>query len=103
MRRPGVIAVVTSAVMLAVALPAVGVNWTPVDATVIPTDKSARVVSDAIERDFGGAGSTPVTVAVERAVVGRGRGARRTPAASADSTAFAPSRRPPTSAPARGG
>jgi uncharacterized membrane protein YdfJ with MMPL/SSD domain len=64
MRRPGVIAVVTAAVMLAIALPAVGVNWTPVDSTAIPTDKSSRVVADAIERDFGGSGSTPVTVAV---------------------------------------
>ena len=64
MRRPGVIAVTTAAVMLAVALPATGVNWTPVDASVIPTDKSSRVVADAIQRDFGGAGSTPVTVAV---------------------------------------
>jgi uncharacterized membrane protein YdfJ with MMPL/SSD domain len=64
MRRPGIIAITTAAVMLAVALPAVGVNWTPVDSTVIPTDKSSRVVADAIERDFVGAGSTPVTVAV---------------------------------------
>jgi RND superfamily putative drug exporter len=64
MRRPGVIAATTAAVMLAVALPAVGVNWTPVDTSVIPKDKSARVVSDAIDRDFGGAGSTPVSVAV---------------------------------------
>jgi uncharacterized membrane protein YdfJ with MMPL/SSD domain len=64
MRRPGVIAVATAAVMLAVALPALGVNWTPVDSTVIPTDKTSRVVADAIERDFGGSGSTPITVAV---------------------------------------
>ena len=64
MRRPGIVAITTAAVMLAVALPAVGVNWTPVDSTVIPTDKSSRVVSDAIEREFGGQGSTPVTVAV---------------------------------------
>jgi uncharacterized membrane protein YdfJ with MMPL/SSD domain len=64
MRRPGIIAVTTAAVMLAVALPATGVNWTPVDSTVIPADKSSRVVADAIERDFGRSGSTPVTVAV---------------------------------------
>jgi uncharacterized membrane protein YdfJ with MMPL/SSD domain len=64
MRRPGVIATVTAAVMLAVALPAVGVKWTPVDATVIPTDRSSRVVADVIERDFDGTGSTPITVAV---------------------------------------
>jgi uncharacterized membrane protein YdfJ with MMPL/SSD domain len=64
MRRPGIVAAATAAVMLAIALPALGVQWTPVDATVVPTDKSARVVSDAIEQDFGGTGSTPVTVAV---------------------------------------
>jgi RND superfamily putative drug exporter len=64
MRRPGTVAAVTAALMLAVAIPATGVNWTPVDSTVIPTDKSSRVVADAIERDFGGAGQTPVTVAI---------------------------------------
>jgi RND superfamily putative drug exporter len=64
MRRPGIIAAATAAVMLALALPSLGVRWTPVDGSVVPKDKSARVVSDAIQRDFGGAGSTPVTVAV---------------------------------------
>lgn len=64
MRRPGLIAAVTAALMLAVALPALGAKWTPVDASVIPTDKSARVVADAIQRDFAGAGQTPVTVAI---------------------------------------
>ena len=39
-------------------------NWTPVDARAIPKDKSSRTVADAIERDFGGAGESPVTVAV---------------------------------------
>src|SRR5918992_2577057 len=64
MRRPGIVAGTTAAVMLAIVLPAVGVHWTPVDETVVPPDKSARVVSDAVARDFGGSGSTPVTVAV---------------------------------------
>jgi RND superfamily putative drug exporter len=58
------VAVATSAIMLAVALPALGARWTPVDTTVIPADKSSRVVADAVQRDFGGAGATPVTVAV---------------------------------------
>jgi len=64
MRRPGLIAAITAAVMLAVALPALGVKWTPVDATAIPPSQSARVVADALERDFAGAGRTPVTVAI---------------------------------------
>ncbi len=64
MRRPGVVAAVTATVMLAIALPAVGVKWTPVDATAIPAGQSSRIVADAIERDFGGQGSTPVTIAL---------------------------------------
>ncbi|HST42848.1 MAG TPA: MMPL family transporter [Conexibacter sp.] len=65
MRRPGAVAAVTAALMLVVALPAAGVRWTPVDATSVPAELSARVVSDAIERDFGGAGATPVTIAID--------------------------------------
>ncbi len=64
MRRPGIVAAGTAAVMLAIALPSLGAQWTPVDETVVPTDRSARVVSDAIAQDFGGTGSTPVSVAV---------------------------------------
>jgi RND superfamily putative drug exporter len=62
MRRPGIIAAATATVMLAIAVPSTGVHWTPVDDSVIPHDKSARVVAGAVERDFAGVGSTPVTV-----------------------------------------
>ncbi|MDA0168899.1 MMPL family transporter [Solirubrobacter taibaiensis] len=64
MRRPGAIAAVTAAVMLAVALPALTVNWTPVDASAVPAGNSARMLSDATQAEFGGAGTTPVTMAV---------------------------------------
>jgi RND superfamily putative drug exporter len=64
MRRPGVIATVTAALMLAVALPAVGAKWTPIDESVIPQGLSGRTVADALERDFGGASTTPVKIAV---------------------------------------
>lgn len=64
MRRPGLVAATTAVIMLAVALPALGAHWTPVDASAVPPDKSARVVSDAIEREFGGVGAAPITVAV---------------------------------------
>jgi RND superfamily putative drug exporter len=64
MRRPGVVAFVTGAALLAVAFPATGIHWTGVDAHVLPTDKSARVVSDTIQRDFPGADSSPIVVAV---------------------------------------
>jgi uncharacterized membrane protein YdfJ with MMPL/SSD domain len=74
MRRPGAVAAVTALVMLALALPALTTVWSPVDSTAVPKGQSARTVSDAVDRDFHGAGRTPVTVAItapgaERAAV----------------------------------
>ncbi len=67
MRRPGTVAIATALVMLALAVPSVRVNWTPVDSTAIPLDLSARTVSDAIEDDFSGTGGTPVLIAIATA------------------------------------
>jgi trehalose monomycolate/heme transporter len=65
MRRPGPVALVTAAVMLGAALPALGTVWTPAaDSSVIPRGQSARTVADALTRDFAGAGRSPVTVAI---------------------------------------
>jgi uncharacterized membrane protein YdfJ with MMPL/SSD domain len=65
MRRPGPVAAVTAAVMLAAALPALGVHWSSAnDSRVIPQGKSARAVADALNREFAGAGRSPVTVAI---------------------------------------
>lgn len=65
MRRPGLIAVATAAVMLVLAAPALRTAWTPVDGTIVPPGQSARVVSDTVEGEYGGTGTTPVTIAVE--------------------------------------
>jgi uncharacterized membrane protein YdfJ with MMPL/SSD domain len=64
MRRPGVIAAVTAALMLVLAAPALRAAWTPVDSTVIPPGLSARVVSDTVAQQYGGSAGTPVTVVV---------------------------------------
>jgi uncharacterized membrane protein YdfJ with MMPL/SSD domain len=65
MRRPGPVAIVTAALMVAAALPALGTVWTPANgSSVIPQGQSARTVADALTRDFGGAGRSPVTVAI---------------------------------------
>ncbi len=64
MRRPGAIAVATSLVMLALALPATRAEWTPIDSSVIPTDQSSRTVADTVDTEFGGTGASPVTIAV---------------------------------------
>ncbi|SED67163.1 MMPL family transporter [Jiangella alba] len=65
MRRPGLIAVATAAVMLVLAAPALRTAWTPVDGTIVPPGQSARVVSDTVEGEYGGTGTTPVTIAVD--------------------------------------
>ncbi|MGB9183373.1 MAG: MMPL family transporter [Solirubrobacteraceae bacterium] len=64
MRRPGPVAVLTSLVMLAAALPALGTVWSPVDSSVIPKGQSARTVADLITRDFSGTGRSPITIAI---------------------------------------
>ncbi len=48
MRRPLPIAVATAAVLVALGLPFLGVRFTGVDASVLPTSASARQVQDAI-------------------------------------------------------
>ncbi|HEY2637458.1 MAG TPA: MMPL family transporter, partial [Solirubrobacteraceae bacterium] len=63
MRRPGVVAAVTAAVMLAVAGPSLTTHWSAVDGTAIPKDKSARTVADALDRTAGAA-KAPVLVVV---------------------------------------
>lgn len=76
MRRPGPVAVVTAAIMVALAIPSLSTTWTPVDASVIPTDLSARVVSDALA-EGDGAGRSPALVVTDgdgAALAARARG-----------------------------
>jgi len=64
MRRPLVAALATTAVLLAVASPTLRVHWSGVDATILPTSQSSRLVQDVVARDFPGNDLGPVTVAV---------------------------------------
>ena len=66
MRRPGRIAIATSAVLLVMGIPFLGIKFTTVDASVLPADQSARVVSDALERDFPRDISSPLTIVAAR-------------------------------------
>ena len=59
MRHPGVVAALTAVALLLVATPAIGIRWSGIDASVLPTGQSARTVSDPIAQDFPGADSTP--------------------------------------------
>jgi trehalose monomycolate/heme transporter len=63
MRRPAVVAGVTTVVLLVVASPALRTHWSGVDAAVLPTSQSARVVSDTLARDFPAQDLNTITVA----------------------------------------
>jgi uncharacterized membrane protein YdfJ with MMPL/SSD domain len=64
MRRPGPVAAVTSIALIVVALPAFGINFTSVDASVLPTSASARQVSDTIADEFPEDRSQPNFLAI---------------------------------------
>lgn len=64
MRRPGPVAAVTAIVLIVVALPTLGISFTSVDASVLPTSASARQVSDTLATDFRSDLSTPTYIAV---------------------------------------
>jgi uncharacterized membrane protein YdfJ with MMPL/SSD domain len=65
MARPGLVAVLTTAVMVALTLPALRAEWTPVDVTSVPEDLSARTVGDTLASDFPREETNPVLVTVE--------------------------------------
>jgi uncharacterized membrane protein YdfJ with MMPL/SSD domain len=62
MRRPALAAGVTTVALLVVAAPTLGVRWSGVDASVLPTGQSARVVSDRLARDFPPQQLNPITI-----------------------------------------
>jgi RND superfamily putative drug exporter len=63
MRRPGLVAGLTAVGLLVVASPTVRAHWSGIDATVLPTSQSARVVSDILARDFPARDPNTVTIA----------------------------------------
>ena len=52
MRRPALVAVSTTAILILLASPAPRVHWSGIDASVLPTSQSARVVQDTLANDF---------------------------------------------------
>ena len=80
MRRPAIVAAVTATVLVIVALPALNINFTSVNASVLPTSATARQVSDTIDRDFSTDVSEPIYLAID---------APNTPEARAELTAYA--------------
>jgi RND superfamily putative drug exporter len=71
MARPGLIAAVTAALMVALAIPSLRASWTPVDVGSVPEGLSARTVGDALASGFPGQDSSPVLIVAE---AGAGQG-----------------------------
>jgi RND superfamily putative drug exporter len=71
MRRPALIAVLTAAALILVAVPSLRAQWSGVDASILPPGKSARVVSDRLAADFPRLDPSPMVLAVS---AGQGAG-----------------------------
>jgi RND superfamily putative drug exporter len=60
-RRPGVIALVTAAALILVALPALRLSLAPADARVLPVGSQARQVAEQLTHDYPGDASETIT------------------------------------------
>jgi uncharacterized membrane protein YdfJ with MMPL/SSD domain len=76
MRRPGLVALVTAAVLLLAALPSLRMALTPADAHVLPPSSEARIVAETLTRDF------PVDASQTITIVARSPGPPSAPARS---------------------
>jgi RND superfamily putative drug exporter len=65
MRRPGRIALASATLMIVLGLPFLRVEFTSVDARVLPANSEVRKVSDALDRDFPPRRTTPAYVVAE--------------------------------------
>ena len=63
MRRPAIVAVAASALLVVFALPVLGIKFTSVDASVLPESASARQVDQALETEFPPGQESPVYLA----------------------------------------
>ncbi len=62
MRRPGTVAILTAAVLIAIALPALRLALVPADAHVLPASSESRQVAEALTHDFPVDGSQTITM-----------------------------------------
>jgi RND superfamily putative drug exporter len=70
MRRPARVAIVTGALLIALGVPFLRIDFVTVDPTVLPADASARQVYDRVQEEFPPNRTTPITVVAESAPAG---------------------------------
>jgi RND superfamily putative drug exporter len=71
MRRPGIVALVTAAALLAAASPALRLSLVPADAHVLPSSSQARQVAEALTHEFAVDPSQTITMVVRAPANGR--------------------------------
>jgi RND superfamily putative drug exporter len=65
MRRPRLVAVAATAVLLLVAAPVIGLKFTGADASTLPASTSAGKVSRALEKDFAKPPAAPLQIVLD--------------------------------------
>jgi uncharacterized membrane protein YdfJ with MMPL/SSD domain len=65
MRRPGTIAATAATVLIALGIPFAQIEFTAVDASVLPQSNSARQVDDALKAGFDARRTTPITLVAQ--------------------------------------
>jgi RND superfamily putative drug exporter len=64
MRRPGLVALATGAVLLAIASPALRLQLIPADAHVLPASSQSRQIAETLSKDFASDGSQTISIVV---------------------------------------
>jgi RND superfamily putative drug exporter len=70
MRRPVPVATGAAVLLICLGIPFLGIRFTGVDASVLPRERSARVVDDALTTEFPPNASAPIFVAVRAPAAG---------------------------------
>jgi len=64
MRRPGLVALATGAVLLAIASPALHLQLIPADAHVLPASSQSRQIAETLSKKFASDGSQTISIVV---------------------------------------
>ena len=64
MRRPGLVALATGAVLLAIASPALRLQLIPADAHVLPASSQSRQIAETLSKKFASDGSQTISIVV---------------------------------------
>jgi uncharacterized membrane protein YdfJ with MMPL/SSD domain len=64
MRRPGLVALATGAVLLVIASPALRLQLIPADAHVLPASSQSRQIAETLSKEFASDGSQTISVVV---------------------------------------